>query len=274
MIQRVNVAVKTGSASDVDAWWKMPVSRDEAQGYPIVLPHGATWIGLDPATTSPHVSIVVDVPGLGPTLLVPGAAVPTGKTSRVTAWNAVQASRIAGSTNISGNAKVVTQYGRIGFICGGDDRLGWWLEYANRVTQAAPKVTPIIEGAFPVNDEFYFPTTNLRGIRILAAPADANGAPVAVDAAFSVTLRHRWAPLRATWKTGHPLDVPPAASGTYIYSAVKAAANDVTLTDDGAGSIYTQWTEVQIVTPGLAGLVVSALAGAGTVTAIIVVEGI
>jgi hypothetical protein len=271
-IRRINVAVKTGSPTDTNAWWNLPANRDEAATYPIVLPPDVTWIALDPGTCSPFVTVAVDLPDTGRMLLTPGAPLPVPKGgARILMWNPAVVDVAAYN---QGGTVVTGITGRIVLLGGSDASLGHFLAYANRMTLAGPKLSPIITFLGAVNDMFRFPAMNLRALRIIAQGATAGGPAVPQVADFSVTLRpiHR---STLSWESSDSLDrVPSNLATAGRLDAAQPVGDALTLASDAGVGTWAIAKTVPIITPAWSiGYLITTLAGTGITRAQLTVEG-
>lgn len=275
MMHRILIPVTTGSGMDVNAYWNMPASRAAAPSAPVVVPPDAEWIALDPGTTTPNVQIAVEVPGVGPMLLAPGAPVPLPKRCNpLNMWNPIVAESGGTYPTAGGAAVAATLYGRASLVCGSADTLGAWLAYANRFRIANPKTAVLLRVGLPAagGNFAYFPTTGLSAIRVSALGADAAGAPIAQPVDFSVTLAftHSNGNGKAILAGGDPLDLP--LSNVAAYPQQQLPASNLTLANGTLG--FSQYADVPITFPTRAvGMYVTALAGTGVTTALITVEG-
>lgn len=282
MIQRVGVPVRDGGPGDYNAYWRMPRWRDEANGYPVPIPPGATWIGMDPGTSSPFAQVAIDVPGLGPSLLAPGGVLPIHeKCKPLTMWNVHHSTMRGGyllgywdgvTMPVAGYL-APTVFGRASLVCGDAASLPAWLDYTNKI-KATIKAGAILNVAVVATGRVMFPTNGIKGIRVSAWPGDAAGAPLgAIPADFSVTLfREAWVlDLAGQNIAGGPvLDFNPKAGALAVASEL---GTGTVLTSTGIGTLPPM-VDLSVTTESFAaGLRVSALAGAAVASVILSVEG-
>jgi hypothetical protein len=262
MMQRLTIPTASGQGTDSDAWWKMAATREAALAVQVAV--DATWIALDPVTTSPHVTIAVLV-GNGVFALSPGAVLPIPRGAAVRIYNP-QTTYMNGLYFTA--ALVVQQLGRVGLVCGDDAALPAWLAYANRQTSSWPKASYLAAGyVIPggPTDSILVPSNNLRGMRISLRPGDAGGVALPlpmVAPGWSASFRPIVAefPGALDAAVGNDvLDIAPLYGSGYDYT--QNTAGDVAIVNatnaeyrDYAITVPTAAVGIKVLTQGGAGV--------------------